>query len=280
VHDIASTKSQLGLAAEAEVDARRALQLRRRALGDHRDTATALTTLGAVLAGTGRRTEARAAFEEALAMRRKVLPDATAAIGDSIRRLGSLARDEGDLATAETLYTEALENWRAELATDHPDVADVMFDLARVKRLRGDAAGARPLAEEVVRIRIAKFGIANGNTLAARDELASVLLDVKDWTAAETLLREAVALYEQKLRPGHPVIAYTGAQVGAALLGQGRVDEAEPLLLAGWAAIGEDPKFWAVNKLFLLDHLVLLYEARGDEERAATYRAKAAALRK
>jgi hypothetical protein len=75
-------------------------------------------------------------------------------------------------------------------------------------------------------------------------------------------------------------VPYTGAQLGAALVGLERYDEAEPLLLAGWKAIGDDPRMWAVNKLLILDNLVALYTARGDEAAVALYRDKADALRR
>ena len=280
MHDLASVEMELDMLDEAERHARRALEVRRAAHGDHRDTATALATLSSVHARRGRQAEARSAIEESLAIRRKVLPEGSAAFGDCYDRLASLARDEGDLDEARRLFGEAIANWERTLGLEHPDLARARFELGKVLRLQGDLDGAFAAVEKALATRVARLGATNPASNEARDELVTIALARKDWLAAEALLREVLTMYEQKLPAGHALLAYTGAQLGIALTGQGRLDEAEPLLLAGWKAIGEDPKFWAVNKLVILDGLVELHTARGDADQAAVYRERADALRK
>ena len=278
--DLAVFAQSQGQLEAAETHARRALETRRRLLGEHRDTATALAVMGSILAQGGERDEAEELLQESLEMRRKVLPPDSAAIGDSLRRLGSVARDRGDRAEAERDFREALDNWGRNLPADHPDLASLRFDLGNLLGGEGRSDEARECLEACLRTREALFGPTAGPTNEARDALINLLLGDHDWTEAEERIRAILPEYERTLRSGHPVIAYTGAQLGVALVGQGRYEEAEPLLLAGWKAIGEDSRYWAVNKLLILDGLIALATALEDEEGAREWSAKAAALRK
>ncbi len=278
--DLSLYETQRGHADQAESLSRRALEIREKHLGDHRDTATSLSALGSILLGRGDRVGARDLLERALEMRKRVFPEGSAAIGDSQRRLGDLERSSGNLEHAEELFRACLDNWLRALGPDHVDLADTYVDLAKTLRAQNRTAEARPLLERAVALRSKSLGEASPSTNEARDELILVLFELRDFAAVEPLARSTYELYQRTLRAGHPATAYTGAQLGAALAGLGKLDEAEPLLLAGWKAIGDDPRFWAVNKLFLLDHLVALYVAKGDEASASTYRAKAEALRK
>jgi len=279
VHDLALCELVLGMNEPALEHAQRALELRRKLFGDHRDTATALATMGTALIAVQQPEEARLQFEESLAMRRKVLPSDNPGIGDCLWRLGKLSRDQGELERAERLLREAMANWKHSLGEDHPDIAGIEIDLADVLGKRKKFAEARALLEGALASRVKTFGEISGGASEARDALATLLLHSGEWQDAEDLLRNLIPKLEAKLPAGHPLLAYTGAQLGAALVGQERLDEAEPLLLAAWKAIGEDPRVWAVNKLLILDNLITLHLARGDEAGAQTWREKAALLR-
>src|SRR5204863_347356 len=74
--------------------------------------------------------------EEALAMRRRIFDTSSPAIGDSLRRLGVVQRDAGNLEASETLLREAVANWSSILGDAHPDVA--------AERHRALAADLRP----------------------------------------------------------------------------------------------------------------------------------------
>ncbi len=278
--DLASVKMRLGEAEEGEAMARRSLELRRKLLGDHRDTATSLTVVAGALRARGEPELARPLLEEALAMRIRVLGPENSGVGDALRRLAAIEEDEGRYAEAERLLRESTANWEKSIGPDMLDLSDNWMDLARVLAKLDRPAEALPYAEKTLALRATKLGATNSSANEARDQVITLRLATRDWPGAETLLRASIAEYEKSMRADHPLVAYTGGQLGAALLGQGRFDEAEPLLLAGWKAIGENPKMWAVNKLFLLDHLVELYEQRGDADSAALYRTKADALRR
>jgi len=187
---------------------------------------------------------------------------------------------EDDFAGAERLLLESSVIWEKTLSSRRVDLAENWVDLATILSKTGRRDEARAWLEKAVDLRVERIGPLHRKTAEARDQLLTLLLDTHEWSAAESLGREMVDLYDQKYGAEAPLPLYTRAQVGAAVLGLGRIDEAEPLLLGGWKAIGENPKYWVVNKLFLLDNLVKLYTERGDEASVALYRDKADALRK
>ncbi len=265
---------------EAEEMARRALELRRKLLGEHRDTATSLTGLAMLLSNRGEFDEAREMLLESLTMRRKIFGPDGAGVGDSLRRLGKVELDAGHPDAAEPYLKDALANWKLSLGENHVDLALIELDLAGIHRARGEWAEARQLYEQALSTQSARYGEASAAASDTRDRLVTTLLGAKDWSAAERVLRDILPKYEADSHSGSPKLAYTGAQLGAVLVGQKKYDEAEPLLLAGWKAIGDNPRMWAVNKLLILDNLIELYAARGDEASAALYREKAAVLRK
>ncbi len=278
--DLARDHFSLNDVERSESYARKALELRRRFLGDHRDTATSLMSVGNALRRRKAYAEARPFLEEGLAMRRKVFGPDSSPVGDSLRRLARLSTDEGDLATAERLLLESTANWEKSLGSEHRDLAENWIHLAEILRATERSEEARALVERALALRTEQLGPTDPSTNSARDELVTLLLAMREWSAAEELLRAALPVLETKLAAGHPLVAYTGAQLGGALVGLERYDDAEPLLLAGWKAIGDDPRMWAVNKLFILDNLVALYTARGDEASVALYRDKADVLRR
>jgi tetratricopeptide (TPR) repeat protein len=101
------------------------------------------------------------------------------------------------------------------------------------------------------------------------------LMELQEWTGAEALLREGLAIRE-KGQPDSWSTFNTKSALGGALLGGAKLDEAEPLLLDGYrgmkqreASIPPQGKFRFVQAL---ERIVKLYEARGDASEATTWR--------
>jgi hypothetical protein len=99
-----------------------------------------------------------------------------------------------------------------------------------------------------------------------------------NWSEAELVLRECLAIRERKL-PDDFRRFNTMSALGGSLLGLNRYAEAEPLLLAGYEGMKqrEETIPLTVRELRLteaIERLVQLYEARGKLEKAAAWRAK------
>lgn len=278
LNDLATLESLMSKFDAADEHIRRALEIRRARLGEHRDTATSLTVLANIARVRRDFPLAIQCSEEALAMRRRMFDADSPAIGDSLRRLGMVLRDSGDLAAAEPMQREGLALWRRTLGDEHPDTRAAAFELGKTLRRRGNYDEARELVTVTWEQRSAISGPRASATREARDELIGILLDLEDWPSARKVLEDTIALEEPVLPAGHVLLTYLKAQLGAVLLAEGNIEEAQPLLLAGWEAIGNRPDIFVENKLTLLTPLTKLATALGDTEGAERYRKIAADL--
>ncbi len=91
---------------------------------------------------------------------------------------------------------------------------------------------------------------------------------------AETRLRECLEIRKRILPEGHWFIANTNSILGGAIAGQGRYQEAEPLLLESYSSLKDDHEALLARKREALKRLVELYEAWGKPDEAAMWRAK------
>ena len=128
-----------------------------------------------------------------------------------------------DYPAALSAYREVLELLRG-LSTESVDVAIALNDVADAEADSGDLDAAERNYREALRVAKATNyveGVANytGN-------LASVALERKDWSKAETLAREALGLAEKLGRQG--VIAVECFFLARALVSQEKVRDALP----------------------------------------------------
>ena len=93
------------------------------------------------------------------------------------------------------------------------------------------------------------------------------------------MMRECLAIRQNGLPKGNWMIADAKSSLGAALSGQGKYEEAEPLLLAGYEELlaKPPPASLARRTRDALDRIVKLYEAWGKKDEAAKWRAKSPA---
>jgi len=261
---------------EAEALLRHAVETRRRVLGDHADTATAMTVLAQLHNDRGELAPARELLLEALEMRLRVLGPESPAVGDSNARLGRLALLEGDPVRAESFLRAAQSNLAAAIGAEHPDVTAVHYRLGQALHAQGRFEEAREELELALALQEREFGVDSPITSDTRDEWHRLLLAQADFEGALEALDTALT---RAVNQVGPIRAYLNGLRGAASTGLGRYEEAEPLLLEAWRVMGPDERLWPVNKLAVLDALVEFYVAIEDEGEAARYRALADALR-
>ena len=109
--------------------------------------------------------------------------------------------------------------------------------------------------------------------------LGTVQLESKMWTQAESTLRECLAIQESR-EPDTWQIFSTRAMLGAALLGQKRFAEAEPLLRAGYEGMARRADKIMVHSRFrltdALDRLIAFAEATNKPDDAKAWKAERA----
>ena len=110
---------------------------------------------------------------------------------------------------------------------------------------------------------------------AALSPLGASLLENSAFADAEPIFRECLAIREKAI-PDDWRTYHTRALLGRALLGQKKIAESEPLLMAGYDGLKHREK--AVppqSKVFLIEatrQLVQLYEAKGNADEAKKWR--------
>ena len=148
-----------------------------------------------------------AAYEVALAIRRKVLPEGHPDIANSLNALGNVLRELRDHAGARKCHEEALAIHRKALPEGHPDIAKSLNGLGSVLHDLQDYAGTRKRFEEALAIR--RKALPEGHLDIAHSlyNLGTVLAELREYAGARKCHEEGLAIRRKALPEGHPDIA-------------------------------------------------------------------------
>jgi len=247
-----------GKTAEAVLQAQKAVDIRRRVLGDeHADTATALVILAATLRQQGDKAKPRALFEEALAINKKVLVPNHPSTAILYVLLGNLSRDEKDYPAARRHLEQAVGIYQRSLGELHAQTIRTEKDLA--------ALIAAMLTPEQRKLR-----------LAERDRLMGEVKRLRD----AGKLDEALAAVEKALAIDREVLGNRHDNVGADLDWLGWLQErrqnfpaaiqARQEELAIYRKLYGDQDWWTVNtRLDLADVTALARLPEEQRQRVA-----------
>ena len=264
--------------AEAEPLMREALEIRRRALtAGHPEIAQSLYNLGLLLRGRGKPADAESCLREALEVGRAALRVGHPHIAYYLSGLAGLLQVQNRLAEAEPIMREAVEIGRAALpATDVSLLASEcwLVDLYAQQGKRDQAVSSIREWFESRRSALPEDSPERAGLLGY---FGLSLLTLEALDEAESLLRECLTIRE-KIHPDDWRTFNTRSMLGGALLGQKKLAQAEPLLLAGYQGMKEReaaiPPSGRVRIPEALERLVKVYEAQGNEAEAATWRSK------
>jgi serine/threonine protein kinase/tetratricopeptide (TPR) repeat protein len=155
------------------------------------------------------------------------------------------------------------------------NVTELEGRLADLLLEKGDLFGAAKVSWEGLGARIGESvatDLVIGGSLAVRSE---ALMRQDNFAEAEPLLRGCLATRQKALPAGHWLIADTLSLLGGAVAGQGRLAEAEPLLLDGYARMKDNPQAPEERKRQALHRIIQLYESWGKADEAAAWRSSA-----
>ena len=126
------------------------------------------------------------------------------------------------------------------------------------------------------------YGIESVQYANEQIKFAASLLDRRQWTEAELAFRESLQIRE-KLQPDAWTTFNTMSMLGAALLGQDKLHEAEPLLLAGYEGMNARresiPKEAFMRLEHAIDRLIVLHQRLNDPQTVREWQDKLAALK-
>ncbi len=149
---------------------------------------------------------------------------------------------------------------------------------SRARALEASKPGeAERLFREATELARKQFGPADPRTSGALALLGNNLLQQGQWSAAEPVLRDCLAIRE-KSRPDDWTTFNTRSLLGASLVGQKQYVEAEPLILSGYEGMkarqAKIPPPGMPRFTEAAERVVKLYEAWGKKDKAAEWRAK------
>ncbi|MCG3128983.1 MAG: hypothetical protein CHACPFDD_03879 [Phycisphaerae bacterium] len=198
--------TQLGLLMLAEPHFRKALELRREALGEqHMDTVETMEKLGRCYRDLGMLDQAADLMERALRTRIEMAGskyDGFIAVG--LNSLAMLKRRQIKFDEAAELYVEALDVYRTLFGPDDRNLPVVLGNLGVVYLSSGNRSeAARVLREALDLIMSAQGEFAEQNP----SMLTNLAHAVDDPAEAELLTRHAIAIIEHNLGSEHPALA-------------------------------------------------------------------------
>ena len=136
--------------AAAERRFREALSLRRQWHAQGTDVAATLEGLGQTLNGAGRFVDARAMFEDAVAIRRSEPGGPTAELMSGLHELGTLVHVAGDAARAERLLRESVAVGQRIAGPSRAKITSLLHHAELVNRFDHAPARAEPLLREAL----------------------------------------------------------------------------------------------------------------------------------
>jgi CHAT domain-containing protein/tetratricopeptide (TPR) repeat protein len=218
--------------------------------------------------------EAVKAFEEALALARRLypkaeFPDGHADLARSLNNLGLLYHFQGRLAEAAPLSKEALDMQKRLHKGDHPVVASSLNNLGSLYQAQGKLAKAAPLLKDALDMNKRLFTGDHPTVAQSLNNLGSLYQAQGKLAEAAPLYKDALDMRQRLFKGDHPDVASSLNNLAGLYRAQGRLAEAAPLYKDSLDMFkrlfkGDHPDL-AVS----LNSLGLLYQAQGKLAEAA-----------
>jgi serine/threonine-protein kinase len=219
---LADGYDRLGLFREAEPWARRALDLRRRALGArHPEVSSALNLTGWIVHELGKPKDAEPYLKEAIAI--GLAADSSYHVDVSRARndLGVVYNALGRYTEAQEVLGAALTSRRASLGDRHRAVGITANNLAAAYYFQARLDSAIPVQELALRSLQASVGADHQRTIVALGNLAAFKGAKGNWPEAEKDYRELLARQTRLQGADHPVTATVLSSLAATVAQRG-----------------------------------------------------------
>ncbi len=208
----------------AEPLLRESLLLQRRVHGErHPAVAKAMSDLAMVIQDPEGQ---RRLVEDALQMRRHLLPDVHDDIASSLNQLASFHMNLQDYGTAADYFEESLDILRQIHGDNHPHICVVMQNLASAYLQMGQLDRAEGMTRSVVESQQRVLGKQVPEVATALNTLCTIQAARKDYPGAIQSLTDAIVIYESVYGPYHVHLANALRNLAWLHVFQNRHDEA------------------------------------------------------
>jgi tetratricopeptide (TPR) repeat protein len=284
MHNLALTHSASGDFDQAIPLFKVALEKRKKRIGPHHaHTLITLNQLATAYRGVRK-------FDEALPLLREAVEQSQEGLGVdhpdtliAMNNLAGLLRDLGEFVEATDMFRKTVTEATRKLGFAHSHTQIYVRNLADCYAKAGQPENAEPLWRQLAEFWKEKAGAESPQYARELNSLGLNLNEQHNSADAEPILREALRIREQA-EAGVWTTFSTRSVLGAALMGQSKYAEAEPLLLSGYEEMKRrEPQIPAAGKPRLteaLQRLVQLYESWDKPDQAAEWRGKLEAERR
>jgi serine/threonine protein kinase/tetratricopeptide (TPR) repeat protein len=273
---IGEAYEDLGLYPQAERHVERALDLRRRILGDRdSETLASMNTMAGLLGDQGKYAEAEALQSKVVDLRRNVLGDEHPDTLVSMDGLANAYKHLGRYSDAETLQSKVLDVRRRTLGEEHPQTVASMNDLATIYEDEGKFAPAEQLLVRANDIERRVLGEEHPDTLIGMNNLASLYSRQGMFAKAEALDSKVLETRKRVLGVDHPLTLASMNNLAVEYARDGQYAQAEPLLVAVLEARRRVLGDGNPDTLLSMNNLAGLYRRQGKYAQAEPLFAKA-----
>jgi tetratricopeptide (TPR) repeat protein len=242
---------------------------------NHSNVVIGLTNLASLFYQTGRFDEAIDTLERAIVTNRRVNGPGHVLEATARGRLAHLFRARGDTKAGLAEIQSALEIWRQSQGVTHFRYAMCLQNYGELQMDAGNMQLAVPALRDALEILRRTRSAHNYDLATALVSYGVSLARTGMPLEAEVKIREALSNYEIALPRGHALIASARSALAESLLAQGRIPEAESLLIDSDKQLEGKVHF---NRRLSLQRLIRLYEAKGDRQVLERFRSELAAF--
>jgi serine/threonine protein kinase/tetratricopeptide (TPR) repeat protein len=276
MHNLAMAYRAAGQLATALPLFEEALEKFRARLGaDHPHTVDTMSSLAATYQFAGKLDLALPLYQQTLELRLARPGPKHIDTLVAMNNLGQAHLLAGQLDLAVPLLVEALQKLKTGVGANHPHVLAALTNLAHAYCCARRYADAEPLLIEWLARQGSKLPSDDLHRGFALRLLGECRVQLKRFAEAEQPLRDSLAAYK-KLQPASFDRHLTASLLGAALAGQKKYAEAEPLLLGSarslWAGKARWTPVMHQPALVIIGRVIDLYEAWGRPDDAALWR--------
>ncbi len=201
---IGGTLTSLREDREAAAHVARALELRRRELGEaHKDVAECIFSLGLISSNLGDYAAAEAQYNEALAVLERTGDPAPELRAEMLNGLGQLLRVRGRKREAGAHLEASLALARSAKQTNSMTYATTLNNLALIVRDDGDLTRAAALFEEAMQVIRARHGDEHPYVAALIESIGSIDVQRGDFEPAIPRYFEALSIRRARLGVDH-----------------------------------------------------------------------------
>ena len=227
---IANTYKDLSLYPEAQPHLQRALELRRKLLGDfHPDTLSVMNDLAELEIDEGKFAAAQSLNLQVLEARRRVLGENDPATLKTLDNVATTYEKQGQYAQAADVETKVLDVSRRILGERHNDTISAMIDLALLKVRLGKLPEAEALDTKAVEIMRLVLGEEHPNTLNGMNNLAQVYYREGNYAQAEAIQAKVLDTRRRLLGEEHNDTLVSMNNLAVIYLTQNKYSQAEAL---------------------------------------------------